>query len=535
LDIKSYSSEQKQQLRKKLARQSIENFIEIYLSHHFCYSAYEIERINNSLDSDLKKKLHDIKKLDITDIQKQIQIEYYTKLFNDAKVSLDIAGKVIFNKTSHRTFEIYQEISNNTNKWYAIAKSRGFAKTTEIFAFILYCAAFRLSNFLIYVAETLIKSKDMTVDLIEELENNELLKMDFPHLKPRKSEYTKKQVEFAKTGIVLESGFKFMPASALKSSLRGKKKGKSRPDKIIIDDIINDEHVSSVVQRKKLESWFRKQVMSLGGGTGCSIIVAGTILHYADLISKLTIKKEFDKFETALFPAIDDDGNSNWDEVWNIARLEIEKENLGAKAFSSEFLCKPLPEDDAIFTDDMIKNTEFDIKDILNRNGEIIGFLDVAQTGKGDYTSCVVNKIVDNHYYIYEAFIKKININNLLSEITDFIIKNEITVLGVESNNQEFFIDQLKEYLINKHGYFCNIISKYHTTNKQQRIASTIAPPLSIGALHFRKDRDKAYPLLMEQLFGFPVWEHDDAIDALAGNLEISKQFAIKFSRFTMS
>ena len=532
-----FTDNEKKNWRIYISSKSLENFVKIYLPHHFSYTLKKVKGINNSLEEEKNIKVNKLrKKAKREKIDNEEEIKELIKLYHDAKVNENISDKVLFNNTTLETFGIYEKVLNNTSVRYALAKARGFAKTTELLALLLFAASYKRLNFVIYVGETLDKATEALLDFADEIENNTYLKYDFPHLKPKRSDLTNKQVAFNQKNLILQSDMKIMAASAVRTSLRGKKRGVNRPDCIIIDDIEKDEHIESPIQRKKLYRWLQRQVMSLGGAAGISIIITGTIIHYDSLMANLTIKENFSNFETAIFSALNkESGKPNWIEVWNEARLEIEKQNLGVNAFSSEYLCNPLPDEEQIFTENMINANLFDydeVKEVKNK----IGYLDMAVTGAGDYTAFIIGCKKENNLYVLDGMIEKININFVMPHIANYIDKWEISTVGVESNGQEFFIAELKKYLNKerkerKWKKTVNVIGVHHSDKKENRIANLISPKLVANQLLFIKNYIDVYPLLIEQLLGFPVWGYDDAPDALAGFIEIVDKYVIEFFR----
>jgi predicted phage terminase large subunit-like protein len=513
--IENLKENELKSLRKELCKNNISNFIKMYLSHHYTFDEKKLIKLERML----LEKGHNIK--------------------IDKKLSED----VVFNKASLSLFKIFDKIISGYNLLVAIVFPRGFAKTTNLLSFILFCLAYEIEDYIVFVGESESKCVEMMTAIQGELEFNQLLLIDFPHLKPAINKMTRKAKSYTKTSIVLENGAKCVSVSA-QSNIRGLKYMNKRPGIVLVDDLENDTNVDSYNQRRKLEKWLKRVVLPLGGGTGCSVVIAGTVLHHDGLMASLTKEDRDDSYEDyvpVVLSAEDENGNSTWPEVYPNERLAIEKMRLGPAGYANEFLGKPIAEEDQVFTIDDINTHLFSIdtikdqKDISSVECPVIAGVDCAEVGRGDFSVIIIGTKIDGVNYILDAFIKKIHINKLATHIISKIKEWNIGTIGIESNNMEHFIQTLKD-AIYEEKLSCNVIGIKHggNTKKEHRIISYIIPPLKSNLLLFRSDYKQAYPNLIDQMLSFPVGSHDDAIDALAIYFETIKKYLIPFYTFEM-
>ncbi len=171
-------------------------------------------------------------------------------------------------------------LQNEKSVKLAIGAPRGEAKSTICSQlFILYCIITNQTHYSLIVMDSIDQAYPMLEAIKAELEVNPRIKTDFPEV------FGVGKVWQSAT-IVTKNNIKVQVAGAGKK-LRGLRHGARRPDKVILDDIENDENVRKPEQRDKLHNWLRKTIKPLGGaGEKLDIIYIGTILHYDSVLNR---------------------------------------------------------------------------------------------------------------------------------------------------------------------------------------------------------------------------------------------------------
>jgi phage terminase large subunit-like protein len=158
-----------------------------------------------------------------------------------------------------------------------------------------------------------------------------------------------------KQSIICKNGSKILAKSS------GSKARGYHPTKVILDDYLNDQVISSGEQNKKYIDHFFSVISNCLEPNGQMLIV-GTPFTQTDLYSELE-KKKFDKGTSAgkriytccTFPAINPKSGSvlipsrfTWD------KLMEKRSTYGETIFSRELLCIPVSEASTIFTDTVL-------------------------------------------------------------------------------------------------------------------------------------------------------------------------------------
>ncbi|MCI0363056.1 MAG: hypothetical protein L0219_04195, partial [Phycisphaerales bacterium] len=189
-----------------------------------------------------------------------------------------------FNKPMSRMHhELFAQLENASTarpKRLAVAAPRGHAKTTVVsLAYALWCAVYQKEMLILMISAT----KDQAVALLKtikhELQANSRLLEDFPEaagMRPAPKPWRDNQ-------IVLRNGV-CIRALGANQGIRGMKHGRHRPSLIIVDDLEDQEQVSSAEQREKLRDWFEKTLLKAGDPL-TNIVFVGTILHYDSLLA----------------------------------------------------------------------------------------------------------------------------------------------------------------------------------------------------------------------------------------------------------
>jgi hypothetical protein len=237
---------------------------------------------------------------------------------------------------AHRRGYVSPRSSAKTTTWFLIAPMWGAAH-----GWIHFVAAFADSG----------TQAEIHLDTFKrELENNELLRRDFPDLCAPATGERSRLVSNNRTLTIRENDFVFAAKGADASSL-GLKVGNRRPDVIILDDIEPDASNYSVYQAEKRKSTLINAILPLN--LNARVVWSGTVTMEGSLIHQLvkTVTTTEDipdwiideRFTVDYQPAIyiDDDGEerSIWPDKWPIDFLISMRHT---RSFALNFMNEPL-------------------------------------------------------------------------------------------------------------------------------------------------------------------------------------------------
>ena len=161
---------------------------------------------------------------------------------------------------------------------------RGSAKSTHISqAFPLWCIVTGRKHFICLIMDAFEQAAIMIEAIKAELEFNPRLAYDFPE--------SVGQGRMWREGVIVTAGNVKVEGFGTGKKIRGRRHGPWRPDLVILDDVENDENVTSPRQRDKLERWISKAVLKLGPTDGTmDVLYAGTVLLFDAVIVRFSKK-----------------------------------------------------------------------------------------------------------------------------------------------------------------------------------------------------------------------------------------------------
>jgi predicted phage terminase large subunit-like protein len=162
----------------------------------------------------------------------------------------------------------------------AIAAPRGEAKSTKVsMSFVLWCVLTERKWYPIIVMDAFEQSVEMLEAVKAELEANPRLQSDFPE--------GCGQGKVWRAGVIITASGRKVEAFGSAKKIRGRRHGPHRPDLAVMDDIENDENVTTPAQRDKLQRFVSKGVLNLGPpDDSMDAIIIGTVLHYDSVLAR---------------------------------------------------------------------------------------------------------------------------------------------------------------------------------------------------------------------------------------------------------
>lgn len=274
----------------------------------------------------------------------------------------------------HYIFEQFDKPTPPGGKREALIGPRKFGKTTLItLVKPLMELAYQRKHFILMVGESATAAEGNLATITQELETNELLLEDFPHLKGARD--PKGQlVKWTDRQIVLENHATVM-AKGMGSRMRGVKYRQYRPDLAILDDPESPETGDTFLKRRRHKRWFGGTFLGLGT-SDWDIYVIGNLPNHDALIADLVLSKEWNgkMFRAINIPPRKDDrypigntetdGSSLWPEEWPLEALEAYKRQpeVGALGFAREMMNDPREEEDKPFNPLLFEFFDFSLE-----------------------------------------------------------------------------------------------------------------------------------------------------------------------------
>lgn len=254
---------------------------------------------------------------------------------------------------------------------------------------------------------------------------------------------------------------------------------------IILDDMTKgaEEANNDSVHKGIYDKW-QTEWMNRRDGLHCKFIFIGTQWSPEDILNRIIKDREKvsplretnnkfvmeteDKSTIVIrVPLLDEEGKTTCSEVYPQVLAEQIRDNTDEFLFSCVYQQNPIPAVGRELSWESIR-TYKEIPSEMPKNS--LATLDTARKGK-DYIAMPIFKSDENgSYYLTDAICIKKPMEDLYEEIINKIESNVITTLVVENNIDVSLKMVLSMKLQERNITYCNIIEKYNSANKQQRI-----------------------------------------------------------------
>lgn len=431
---------------------------------------------------------------------------------------------------------------------------RGGAKSTiGTLALPLRAAVERSEPYIWIVSDTKHQACAHLENLKTELLDNRTLAKDFPDAVGRGSVWRG-------GAIVLRNGAT-IEAYGTGQRIRGRRRREYRPTLIICDDLQNDGHTLSAVQREHSRNWFHGTLMKAGTAR-TNVVNLATALHrealamelhrtpgwtsrlfksivrwpenmslwqqweaiYTDL-SQPRYKSDARKFYAEHRPAMDAGATLLWPEEEDLYTLMCMRIEGGRTAFEREKQNSPVnpemcewPEsyfDETIWFESWPTNLVVKTMALDPSKG--------SDARYGDYSALVMLG-VDRQAALYvEADLARRPTPQMVAEGAEWFRRFQPDLFGVESNQfQDLLAGEFAAEFRRQGMLGARPAPIENHTAKQVRIRR-LGPYLSSRRLRFRAN-SPGTRLLVEQLQQFPLGDHDDGPDALEMALRLAAE-----------
>ena len=285
-----------------------------------------------------------------------------------------------------------------------------------------------------------------------------------------------------------ESDWKIKNAKVPKSNhiartRNGSTTGERASFAIILDDMTkgaeeaNSDAVHRGIYDKWLTEWWNRR-----DGQKCNFIFIGTQWCPEDILNRIITDRDkqsplretknpyvLESEDTIVIriPMLDENEQTTCPEVYPQKVAEEIRDNTDPFLYSCVYQQSPIAPTGREFAYECIRTYE-ELPEELTFNS--FATLDTARKGKDNVAMPIYKNDNNGNWYLIDAIFKQKPMDDLYDEIVDKIIENNITLLVIENN-----IDTSLKYILteklHKRGYFvCEIIEKYNTVKKEERI-----------------------------------------------------------------
>lgn len=475
-----------------------------------------------------------------------------------------------FSPMHQELFTMLEPMARQRNQRVAIAAPRGHAKSTIVsLAFVLWLLAYQRESFILIISATGELAEQLLRNIRDELELNDQLRLDFPHLCPPTA--GKGKPAPWRGGALRTPCGASVRGLGMEQQIRGLRNRQSRPGLILIDDAETPEGTLSQEGRAKLADIFTRTLLK-AGDLRTNVVVIGTILHQDSLLAQLVdpdrspgwnsrryralvvpptnkdlwrhwegIYSGKDRFsgETGPGPArayyeshrsgMDEGAQVLWPEQDPLYQLKEMQLREGVRSFQSEKQNEPLDPALCLFSSEHLSywtDQYPDVAALRSALGHRLIFYmswdpSLGSSGTNGDFSAIVVIAKDSHTetrYVVEADLSRCGPALAIGKILDLWVRYAPAYIAVESNGfQTLLVGQLQD-AAQPANVRLRILPIQHTGNKVARIQ--LLEPLAAQA---RIQFSRAHTELMDQFRNFPHGSFDDGPDAVELAYECSK------------
>lgn len=412
---------------------------------------------------------------------------------------------------------------------------RKMGKTTIIsLALPLQKIAFHERHFILLVGESAAVAEANLATIAQELDSNQRLLADFPHLIPAR-DVRGQFIKWTDRQLVFHSGATIV-AKGMGARMRGLKYRQMRPDLAIIDDPESPETADTFLKRLRHKRWFGGTFMGLGASTW-DIFVIGNLPHHDALIADLVRSPEWDgKLWRAInippraeerYPVgnVRHDDSALWPEEWSLDRLEAYKRepNVGTLGFAREMMNDPREEEGKIFDPATFAYVEWTPDRVPTYTATAI-YMDPAggekpsdlRRGKRDWCVMVAaGRTPSGHIEIFDVVMTRKLPDEQMSTLLDMYARWNPRQIGIEENMWKNLVEPTLRNMARERGLYPTIKATHTTTTKTTRIMA-LQPMVEAGVVRFARHLLEQVPGFFAQFDEFPG-DFDDAPDATEG------------------
>jgi len=421
---------------------------------------------------------------------------------------------------------------------------RGGAKSTiATLAYVLRAAVEGWEPYVWIVSDTRHQACAHLENVKSELVDNPRLAADYPNAVGKGPVW--------RSGSVVLPGGVAIEAFGTGQRIRGRRRRASRPSLIVCDDLQNDGHIASAVQREHSRTWFHG-TLTKAGTVRTNVVNLATALHREALAMEL---HETPGWRSRRFRAIErwPENMSLWQE-WEALYTDLtrpdyreaarafydqnrremeagavvlwpEEEDLytlmciraegGRAAFEREKQNSPISPDLCEWPESYFDETTWfdDWPEGLRLKTLALDPSKGADARRGDYSAFVMLGVSRQGVLHLEADLARRPTPEIVADGVELYRRFQPDAFGVEANQFQELLAGEFEAEFQKQGILAaRPWTLDNRVNKRVRIRR-LGPYLSSGRLRF-KAGSPSTRLLVDQLKEFPIADHDDGPDA---------------------
>lgn len=429
------------------------------------------------------------------------------------------------------------ELCTSKERFVAICAPRAHSKSTTItVVYSLTAVLFRNRKYVLIVADTEAQAALFLGQIKQIIMDSTEIHTLFDLKKDEEGE-----VEFEKdteTDIILKfnDGGKFrIVAKGAEQKLRGLLWDGSRPDLILIDDLMNEELVMNKARRDKLRRWVYGSLIPCRSEDGI-IRFVGTPMNMDDPLeslmpkdsSKWTVHEElktYSRKKMGMWISVKYRAhNTDYSQLlWPQRKTAEEFKELKRdfteqgipEVYSCEYLCNPI--DDSIR---FFKKSDFGTMSLEDKDKDkrfyISGDLAISERDRADYSVFIVGGMdADGILHISHVIRERMDGLAIAEQILALQKIYEPEVFGIEEMMVSKSIGPFLNRMAIERNIFPNIMKM--TPYKQDKItrARSIQARMRAGAVKFDKGADW-WDVFENEMMSFPRAKHDDCVDAMS-------------------
>ena len=376
---------------------------------------------------------------------------------------------------------------------------RGSAKSTNTCYVALHRGEHPDSHYTLVMSDTAAQAESLIADISDMLRESNL-------------RYTVIRDVAGEIELLIKGKRYFIVGKGAGSSMRGIKRGRKRPDLIILDDIVNDELVMNRLRIARLNRWFYKALLPSLDPDG-DIYAVGTPLSQGDLFMHLC-----SLHNTIEIPLDDEVWPDRFSPKW-IARKKAEYTRAGMLlAYKQEFELVLADSENQLF--DMNKVQFINEDDIPN---DLTWFMtaDLAFSEKdsADYSALIcIGLDAKGRWYVYPHQ-GRWKPSETAGQILELVNRFSILDVYIEGGSSYMAVIEHLEALRLQYQSYFNVIEMSHLGKSKISRISALEPVVSADRLIVVDNGDSGEQLVdqMELTTGEGcAASHDDLLDALS-------------------
>jgi hypothetical protein len=314
----------------------------------------------------------------------------------------------------------------------ALGLPRGFAKTTLIKLFALYCILFTNRKFLLIVNAVEKLAINSLSDIMDMLNEPNIIGT-FGNWKLGAETDRQELKKFSFRGRTI-----ILAAVGAEGSLRGMNLKNERPDIMIFDDIQSRECADSQVQTEHLEQWMYGTAMKAKSPHGCMFIfLANMYPTQHSILRKLKNNPTWVKF---IVGGILADGTSLWEELQPIAQLYQEFQNDLSSGHPEIFYSEVLNDENASMNRmiDISRIPEYPYEDDEIATGGFIIIDPSNDKANSDFVAIGACLIYAGYPVLSAVIEEKLSPGDTIRKALQMANKYGISAIFVESNAYQY-------------------------------------------------------------------------------------------------